>query len=104
MTGVNILLLQQVQAVSPSQSVHVTNWMERLQYVEDSYPVSVGSSSADVVRRNREEELQEVDREMSQPLINGNRVLVTILYVSVTYGLEGNVVKIVGFFDKLLSN
>ena len=58
MAGVNILLLQQVQAVSTSQPVHVSNWMERLQYVEDSYPVSIGSNAADMVRRNREEELQ----------------------------------------------
>ena len=99
MTGVNILLLQQVQAVSPAQPVYVNNWMERLQYGEDSYPVCVGSSSADIGRRNREEELQEVGRELAQPLINGNRVMMTILEISVTSGMEGNEVQIVGFFD-----
>ena len=98
-TGVNTLLLQQVQAVSPAQPVDVINWLERIQYVEDNYAVSVETGTATLVSRNREEELQEVGREMNQPLINGNRVLMTILEVSLTYGIEGEVVKIVGFFD-----
>ena len=59
----------------------------------------VETGTATLVSRNREEELQKVGREMNQPLINGNRVLMTILEVSVTYGIEGEVVKIVGFFD-----
>ena len=99
-TGVNVLLLQQVQAVAgdiPQDCVPVSNWLDRQQYVYDSY----GDSDArGMVRKTqRESELEEVRCEMAKPLINGDKVLMVIMELDVVYGIAGNSTKLVGFFD-----
>ena len=95
-TGVNVLLLQQVQAVSPS-CVEVKDWGERQQYIEDSFPVSV--NTVKVNKSIREVELDEVRQELCKPLLNGDKVLMTMMYLPVKYGLAGEIAQIVGFFD-----
>ena len=88
--------MQQVQAVSPSY-VEITDWTQRQQYVEDSYPVSVNTGR--VRKCSREYELDEVRQELSKPLLSGDKVLMTMMYLPVKYGLVGEMTKIVGFFD-----
>ena len=92
-TGVNVLLLQQVQAVAadaPTGCVPVGDWFDRQQYVLDSFAVS---------KTQREIELDEVRAEMAKPLIHGDKVLMTVMSLSVVYGIEGKGSKIIGFFD-----
>ena len=93
-TGVNVLLLQQITDVAadtPEDCVRVSNWYDRLQYVQDSYAVAEKSQ--------REKELDDVRAEMSRPLINGDKVLMTVMCMSIVYGIERKEAKLVGFFD-----
>ena len=48
---------------------------------------------------SREFELDEVRQELSKPLLSGDKVLMTMMYLPVKYGLVGEMTKIVGFFD-----
>ena len=95
-TGVNVLLLQQVQAVSPS-CVGVKDWSQRQQFIEDSFPVSV--NTVQMEKTIRVVELDEVRQELCKPLLNGDKVLMTMMSLPVKYGLAGRIAQIVGFFD-----
>ena len=99
-TGVNVLLLQQVQAVAsdiPVGCVPVSNWVDRQQYVYDSYGVL--DTSGAVQTAQRETELEEVRCEMAKPLINGDKVLMTIMLLDIVHGIARDTTKLVGFFD-----
>ena len=100
-TGVNVLLLQQVQAVSrdlPKDCVPLTNILDREQYVYDSY-ANVDVDTGEVNKTQREAELDEVRSEMCKPLINGDKVLMVIMEVEVVHGVARKASKLVGFFD-----
>ena len=64
-TGVNVLLMQQVQAVTseiPGECVPVNNWEDRDQYIYDSY--GEDSIINSVKKTQRETELDDVRSEM----------------------------------------
>ena len=47
----------------------------------------------------RKRELEEVKAELAQPLLNGDKVLMTVIKVDVTYEVKGDITKVVCFFD-----
>ena len=96
MAGVNVLLMQQVQEVAadtPADCVQVTDWFGRLKYIQDSYAAEVTEKT------DREQELDEVKAELARPLINGNKVLMTVMNIPVVYGTWREETKLIGFFD-----
>ena len=90
-TGVNVLLMQQVK-----ECVEIESWFDRQQYVHDSFALDTTSGKT---KTRREEELEEIKDELSKPLINGDKVLMTIMNMSVKYSVDGVKTDIVGFFD-----
>ena len=99
-TGVNVLLLQQVRAISreiPEDCVLITNILDRHQYVHDSYGTT--DITGTVNKTQRETELDEIRAEMCKPLINGDKVLMVIMEVDVVHGVARKASKLVGFFD-----
>ena len=95
-TGVNVLLLQQIREVAvdtPEDCVQVTNWFGRQRYVQDSFAAEVAEKT------QRDLELDEVRAEMARPLINGDKVLMTVMRLPIVYGVERMSTQVVGFFD-----
>ena len=103
MTGVNVLLRQQTQAVTTACQdafLPVGNWLDREQYVYDSW---VGDSVAGQEggqifcqagtdpEARRKRELEEVKAELAKPLLHGDKVLMTVIKVEV----KGAVTKVV---------
>ena len=108
-TGVNALLRQRYEAVTTvgvPDFVPVDNWVGRSQYVFDSFPVVSSSNTASVCktavqdqRSTREIELDEVRAELAKPLVNGDKVLMCMMSLSVISGEVGVHSSVVGFFD-----
>ena len=110
-TSVNVLLRQQSQAViaaSEGAYLPIGDWHERVQYEHDSFPVDdsvIGgvlvckTGAGDTVHDKRVRELEEVKAELAKPLIHGDKVLMTMMEVDMIHGLDGNISKILGFFD-----
>ena len=69
----------------------------------DSFPVSSSYHSSSIcktdVRRRREQELDEVRAELARPLVNGDKVMMCMMNISVISGEDGMHSKLVGFFD-----
>ena len=104
-TGVNALLRQRHAAVTTSgvpDFVPVDDWVSRGQYVFDSFPVVSSSQSALIckadVKSKRELELEEVKAELARPLLNGDKVLMCMMSLSVISGEDGVHSSVVGFF------
>ena len=55
-----------------------------------------GSNTGDVVRAR---ELEEVRAELAKPLLNGDKVMMSVMEIDVIYGLAGDRTHVVGFFD-----
>jgi hypothetical protein len=111
-TGVNVLLRQQTQAVTTACQdafLPVGNWMEREQYMYDSWVGDsvTGQGEGQIFcqaagtdpEAKRKRELEEVKAELAKPLLNGDKVLMTVIKVEVTYGMKGDITKVVCFFD-----
>ena len=95
-TGVNVLLLQRIQDIAadtPEGCLPVSDWYGRQQYVQDSYAVEAAEKT------QREEELDGLRAEMAKPLLNGDKVLMTVMHLSVVYGVDRKGAQMVGFFD-----
>ena len=91
--GVNVLKLQQRKAVAidtPKGCLQVEDWFERQQFIHDSYPL---------VCKSRQEEIEDLKSELAKPLINGDKVLMTIMYLPIVYGKKRERSQLVGFFD-----
>ena len=105
-TGVNALLRQRHEAVTTvgvPEFLPVDDWVSRGQYILDSFPTIPKPHSAALcktaVRSRREHELDEVRAELSRPLVQGDKVLMCMMSISVTSGEDGVNSKVVGFFD-----
>jgi hypothetical protein len=106
-TGVNALLRQRYEAITTvgvPEFLPVDDWVSRSQYVFDSFPVVSSSHSATLcktaaIKTKRELELDEVRAELSRPLVNGDKVLMCMMSISIISGEDGVHSKVVGFFD-----
>ena len=110
-TGVNVLLRQQTKAVTTAchdAFLPVGNWLEREQYVYDSYAEDMETGQVKsrifcqtnpVLNDKRVKELEEVKAELAKPLLNGDKVLMTVMKIEVIYGIKGEITQVVGFFD-----
>ena len=88
----NVLLMQQVKEIAaPEGCVEISDWYERWQFVQDSFAITDKSQ--------RELELDGVRAEMAKPMIHGDKVLMTIMSMSIVYGAHREGAKLVGFFD-----
>ena len=102
-TGVNALLRQRETAVTTvglPDFVVVDNWFSRRNYLEDSYAAESSQFVANnLVKSKRELEVEEVKAELEKPLIQGDKVLMCMMSVTVVHGDHGDHSDIVGFFD-----
>ena len=101
-TGVNVLLRQQSTAVTTAchdAYQPVGDWLEREQYVYDSYldntPAQEGvsvvckASAGTAMEAKRARELDEVRAELAKPLLHGDKVMMSVMGIDVTYGMDG---------------
>ena len=77
--------------------------MSRSQYILDSYPTVSSPHSATLCKTagksKREHELDEVRAELARPLVQGDKVLMCMMSISIISGEDGVHSKVVGFFD-----
>jgi len=91
--GVNILRLQQRREIAvdtPAGCLQVEDWFQRQQYTQDSFPV---------VHKSHQEEIEELKSELGKPLINGDKVLMTLMKIPIVYGKKRKKTQVVSFFD-----
>ena len=131
-TSVNVLLRQQSRAVlSGNQQAYkpIENWHDRVQYLEDSYPIEeslkdtrsspicdpttgsfpicdpvnerklVSKSEAVTDGKERNKEVEEILKELSKPLIHGDKVLMVMQGIQLVHGLDREETKVLGFWD-----
>ena len=79
------------RGLKPSKSSTESTSQGRQQYVLDSYAITD--------KCVRSKELDEIKVEMARPMINGDKVLMTIMTMDIVYGVERNGAKLIGFFD-----
>ena len=99
-TGVNVLLRQQTQAVT----VDCRDALEpigRGQSVHNSYGngKSGRGGNQTVGSRFRKAELDEVLAELERPLLHGDKVLMSMMRIGVIYGKQGMLTDTLTFFD-----
>ena len=78
--GVNILRLQQKREIAvdtPVGCLQVEDWFQKQQYTQDSFPI---------VHKSRQEEIEELKSKLGKPLINGDKVLMTLMKIPIVYG------------------
>ena len=92
-----------VTTVGVPEFLPVDDWVSSGQYILDSFPPVSSTYSATLcrtaVRSKRELELDEVRAELARPLVNGDKVLMCMMSISVISGEDGVQSKVVGFFD-----
>ena len=101
-TGVNALLRQrevEFTTAGLSDLIDVDDWLSRRQFIEDSHTEDKSRNVVNILKSKRDMEIEEVKAELQKPLINGDKVLMCVMTLSLVSGEQGAKSEVTGFFD-----